>query len=134
MCQSFPITGHGSTKMTQKYTSKCQSHRGETEKGYEMIQSWHTDLVKYEKYYKLIASKQKQKFHFTTSYRTNLVSGTVKRYEMERDQHTDLVKYENLTKLSHRNIKVILWLWSKVCLTLIGGCFVRQMAPASRVL
>ena len=55
------------TKLSQvntKNTSYLQSHRGETQKSCEMVHSWHTDLVKYEKLDKIFASKQKI-FHFT---------------------------------------------------------------------
>jgi len=42
-----------------KNTSHCQSDHGETLKNCEIMQSWHTILVIYEKLETVMASKQK---------------------------------------------------------------------------
>ena len=57
MCQSFHTEGYESTKMTQKKKTR-QSRKAIAEKSCELVQSWHTDLVKYEKLYKVMTSKQ----------------------------------------------------------------------------
>jgi len=45
------------SQVNTKNTSYLQNHRGGTQKSCEMVQSWHTDLLKYEKLDKVIASK-----------------------------------------------------------------------------
>ena len=56
-----------------KTTSNCQSHRGETLNSCEMVQIWHVDLVKYENSTSL-SRRNRNIFHFTTSYKNNLVT------------------------------------------------------------
>ena len=66
-----------------------------------MVQSWYTELVKYEKHDKVMA-QNRQIYYFTTSYKNNLgkfcetppvqCNETVKRYEMERGEYTGSVK------------------------------------------
>ena len=55
-----------------KNTSHCQSDHGETLKNREIVQSWHTKLVNM-KNLKQLWRRNRKLFHFTTSYKNNLV-------------------------------------------------------------
>ena len=56
--KSFSTEGYECTKMTQKKEIR-QSRKAIAKKGCEKVQSWHTDLVKYERLDKVIACKHK---------------------------------------------------------------------------
>ena len=103
--------------VSTKTTSKWQSHRCETLKSCEMVQSWHADLVKYENLTSLWRRNRKI-FHFTWSYKHNLVK-FVKHHLCNAMKRWNVTKWNDMTALAQWNKKS----WQGYCVETLNGTY-----------
>ena len=84
-------------------------------KSCEMVQSWHMELVKYEKHDKVMA-KNRNIYYFTTSYKNNLVK-FVKHHLCNAMKRWNVTKWNEVSALAQWNKKS----WQGYCVETLNG-------------